>query len=210
MERRGQGILRKVDKPLLILYVVVCFIGLFTIYSSSFDSEAPRIYDFSTPYGKQLFWIGISLLIGGGILLLDVSLIQNSGYIVYSIVLLLLVVVLLMPPINGARSWFVFGGVSIQPSEFAKFATSMCIAQYLSAHGVKIGEVKTKFIIAMIIAIPGGLILLQPDAGTLLVFVSFLFVMYREGLSGNVLLGVFFGLIVGVISLFVEGFRVYC
>ncbi len=201
---REQNVLKKIDKPLLLMYYALVFMGLFTIYSSSYNEEYPEIYAWSQPYGKQLFWIVISSVVGGVILLMDSNFIKKTSYATYGVVLLMLVVVLLMPPIKGARSWFKIGSFSLQPSEFAKFATAMAVSYYLSGINIKMQDFKTKFTVFVLLAIPGGLILLQPDAGTLLVFFSFIFVLYREGLSGNILLGGFFMVIIAVLAVFLK------
>ena len=201
---RGQNILKKIDLPLLGMYYILVIMGLLTIYSSSYSEEFPEIYAFNKPYGKQLFWIFVTSLIGGFILLLDSSFIKKTSYMTYGVVILMLIVVLLMPPIKGARSWFKLGSFSLQPSEFAKFATAMAVSYYMSQINVKMQDIKTKINVLLLLAIPGGLILMQPDAGTLLVFFSFIFVMYREGLSGNILLGGFFMVIIGVLSVFIK------
>lgn len=202
MENRAKNIIGKIDIPLLVLYLVLVFAGLFTVYSASFNEEFPQLYSMEKAYGKQLFWIGVSIVIGVIVLTIEGSFIKNSSYIIYAIVCLMLVVVLFMPAIKGAHSWFKIGSFTVQPSEFAKFATSLAIAHYLSSTGVKIQDNKTKIVSALLIAFPGILILQQPDPGTLLVFFSFIFVMYREGLSGNILLGMFFAVIVGVMAVF--------
>ncbi len=202
MRGRSENIWAKLDKPLLLLYLALVFFGLFTIYSASYSEDHPHIYDWGKAYGKQLFWIVACLVVGVIIVLLESNFIQNIAYITYGVVILLLGVVLLMPDINGAHSWFKIGGFTIQPSEFSKFATSLAIAKYMSTTGVKIDDIKTKLTVVGLLAIPAFLIVIQPDPGTALVFFSFIFVMYREGLSGNILLGVFFAVIIGVLSIF--------
>ena len=202
MENRAKNIIGKVDLPLLVLFLALVVAGLLTVYSASYSEESPQIYSLDKAYGKQLVWIIISLLIGVLILTLEGNFIRNSAYIVYGVVTIMLLIVLFMPAIKGAHSWFKIGGFTIQPSEFAKFSTSLAVAHFLSTTGVKIQETKTKLIVFFLIAVPGFFILQQPDPGTLLVFFSFIFVMYREGLSGNILLGLFFALIIGVMAIF--------
>lgn len=204
---REQNILKKIDLPLLLMYLALAFMGLLTIYSSSFDEEFPAIYDWNKPYGKQLFWIVFSCLLGGVILLMDSILIKKSSYLVYGIVILMLIAVLATPPINGARSWFQMGSFSLQPSEFSKFTSAMAIAFYMSQINVKLQDIRTKTNVLLLLAIPGALILIQPDAGTLLVFFSFIFVMYREGLSGNILLITLFGLVISILSVYIASFE---
>ena len=204
MVEREVHIFKKLDKWLLLLYLAMAFLGLFTIYSASYNEEHAKIYDFSSAYGKQLFWIVASLIIGFVILYIDGVFLQNISYIIYGIVVLMLLVVLFMPAIKGAHSWFKLGGFSIQPSEFSKFATSLALAKYLSTQGVKIKDFSTKLTVLGILILPGFLILMQPDPGTLLVYFSFIFVMYREGLSGNVLLGGLIGAVVAIFAVFLK------
>ncbi len=206
-----------IDWVLVGLYLLLVTLGLSNIYSSVYDPEHPSIFDLSTEYGKQLMWIGISIFLGLVILLLDASFIIKNAYVVYAVTMLLLLLVLFTKPVNGARSWFGFGGVGIQPSEFAKVGVSLALARYLSltsllkkkraqsnysfSVGGIIGNIsnflKLYSKILLIIGIPSVLVLLQPDAGTFIVFTSFLLVLYREGYAGNILL---FGLVAVVIA----------
>jgi len=201
---RGKSIWNLTDKYLLSLFLSILFIGLLTIFSSTHEGGSVNIFDFSTTYGKQAIWVLISLFFGIFIMLLEGQFIKNSAYIFYIIVLALLIGVLFMPSIKGVRSWFQFGSISIQPSEFAKLACSLAVAKYLSSVNVKIQDVKTKVVVLLILIVPCFLILMQPDAGTMLVFFAFIFVMYREGLSGNVLLYGFFAVLIVVIAIFLK------
>ena len=201
---RGKSIWNLTDKYLLSLFLSILFIGLLTIFSSTHEGGSVNIFDFSTTYGKQAIWVLISLFFGIFIMLLEGQFIKNSAYIFYIIVLALLIGVLFMPSIKGVRSWFQFGSISIQPSEFAKLACSLAVAKYLSSVNVKIQDIKTKVVVLLILIVPCFLILMQPDAGTMLVFFAFIFVMYREGLSGNVLLYGFFAVLIVVIAIFLK------
>ena len=201
---RGKSIWNLTDKYLISLFLSIIFIGLLTIFSSTHEGGNVNIVDFSTTYGKQAIWVLISLFFGIFIMLLEGQFIKNSAYIFYIIVLALLIGVLLMPSIKGVRSWFQFGSISIQPSEFAKLACSLAVAKYLSSVNVKIQDIKTKVVVLLILIVPCFLILMQPDAGTMLVFFAFIFVMYREGLSGNVLLYGFFAVLIVVIAIFLK------
>ena len=175
---RGKSIWNLTDKYLLSLFLSILFIGLLTIFSSTHEGGNVNIVDFSTTYGKQAIWVVISIFFGIFIMLLEGQFIKNSAYIFYLIVLALLIGVLFMPSIKGVRSWFQFGSISIQPSEFAKLACSLAVAKYLSSVNVKIQDVKTKVVVLLILIVPCFLILMQPDAGTMLVFFAFIFVMY--------------------------------
>ena len=201
---RGKSIWNLTDKYLLSLFLSILFIGLLTIFSSTHEGGSVNIVDFSTTYGKQAIWVLVSLFFGIFIMLLEGQFIKNSAYIFYIIVLALLIGVLFMPSIKGVRSWFQFGSISIQPSEFAKLACSLAVAKYLSSVNVKIQDIKTKVVVLLILIVPCFLILMQPDAGTMLVFFAFIFVMYREGLSGNVLLYGFFAVLIVVIAIFLK------
>ena len=201
---RGKSIWNLTDKYLLSLFLSILFIGLLTIFSSTHEGGFVNIVDFSTTYGKQAIWVLISLFFGIFIMLLEGQFIKNSAYIFYIIVLALLIGVLFMPSIKGVRSWFQFGSISIQPSEFAKLACSLAVAKYLSSVNVRIQDIKTKVVVLLILIVPCFLILMQPDAGTMLVFFAFIFVMYREGLSGNVLLYGFFAVLIVVIAIFLK------
>lgn len=195
------------DKWFLALYLALVVMGLSTVYASSLGDEAGSLFSWSEDYGKQFYWILISLFMGILILLMEGTFLKNSSYIVYGTVVFLLVLVLFMPAINGAHSWFKIGSFTIQPAEFAKVACAMAFAKYLSTTGVRIENFRTKFNVFLLLFCPMVLIILEPDPGTGLVFLSFIFVMYREGLSGNILLLGFFSLIIGVISVYIASFE---
>ncbi len=181
--RNNKNILFDFDWFLLVLYFLLVIMGFLTVYSVAFNPESPSIFSFSEKYGKQLMWILISLFCGSIILLIDSEIFKKISIPIYLIVLALLVVVLFMPPINGARAWLGIGSLGIQPAEFAKISSSLLTAKYLSSINLKHQTNKNIFIAFGIIFTPMFLILLQPDAGTFLVFTSFLFVFYREGVS---------------------------
>ena len=201
--RNGNAIIYNVDWVLVLLYVVLVGLGLSNIYSSVFNPDHPMIFDLSQEYGKQLMWIGVSLFLGFSILLIDGSFIKKNAYWIYGATMLLLFFVLFTRPIHGARSWFGFGSFGIQPSEFAKIGISLALAKYISEMGVNVSDLKSKFRIALILGVPSALVLLQPDAGTFIVFVSFVLVLYREGLSGNIILFGIIAIIVAIITLLV-------
>ena len=170
---RNLSIWKNIDKYLLALYLLLVVAGYFTIYSSSFNGFDVEESYWSTSYGKQMIWILISIILGSIILLIEGNFIQNISYSLYLFVILLLIVVLFMPPVKGVSSWFVFGGFSIQPSEFAKLATSLAFAKYLSNINTRFQDFKTRIRAGLLVIIPALLIILQPDAGTMLVFVGF-------------------------------------
>ncbi len=197
---RRQVILKNLDWVSIGLFVVLALMGWFNIYSASYNPEHPSMFDTSQEYGKQFIWIVTSLVLAFVILLFEGDFIRRSAPFAYLIITTLLVLVLLFgKEVNGAKSWFGVGSFGIQPSEFAKLGTSLMLAFYLSQVNIKMEEFKTKIRAALIIAIPALLILLQPDTGTVLVFTAFILVLYREGLSGNILL---LGLLAMTLSIF--------
>jgi len=174
------------------------------MYSSSFEGFNFEGKFWNTSYGKQMIWIIISVSVGSFILLIEGSLIQNSSYLLYIIVCIFLIVVLFMPPVKGVSSWFQFGGFSIQPSEFAKLATSLAFARFLSNINTRFQDYRTRIKAGCLVILPSILIILQPDAGTMLVFIGFVFVLYREGLSGNFLLFGLFAVLIATIGIFLK------
>lgn len=194
---------KNIDWLTLMLCVLLMFLGWISVYSASYDADYPRLWDISQPYGKQLMWVGICMVLGFFILNIEGEFFNRFAPVIYGVVLILLVLVLLVgKKIGGARSWFGVGAFSIQPSEFAKMATSLFLAYFINSSGSRFKSLDTRFKAFLIIAIPAGLILLQPDAGTVLVFTAFIFALYREGLSGNILIIGFAALILGVVTIF--------
>jgi rod shape determining protein RodA len=189
--RKNDSLLSKLDWPLFISFMILVFLGLATVYSVAFNEEHPSIFAFSEKYGKQIVWLGASFFIGLLIFLIDADYYSKIALPVYISVLILLVIVLFMPPIHGARAWLGVGSLGVQPAEFAKIATALLLSKYISELVVTFQTIKTVLTACLILFVPALLIALQPDAGTLVVFSSFLFVMYREGLTFDpIILGV--------------------
>ena len=201
---RQKPIWKSIDKYLLGMYMLLIFCGIITILSSSNKGTTIDLLDFSSVYGNQLIWVIISLISASFVLMLESQFIKNTAYIFYGFILLLLIGVLFMEPIKGARSWFQIGGMSIQPSELAKLSCSLVLAKYLSGVNVKIQDFNTKIRVFVLLGLPCFFIILQPDPGTMLVFIAFIFVVYREGLSGNILLFGLYAGIVMVIAIFLK------
>ena len=186
--RNSTSIFYNLDWFTILLYLILVFAGWLNIYAAVYNEEFQSIFDASQQYGKQLLWIGTSVVLGITILFIDERFYNTFAYVIYGVVLFLLVLVILIgAETKGATSWFAIGGFKIQPSEFAKFATNLAIAKYLSTLNIKMSDLKTKLIAAVIIFAPAILILAQNDTGSALVYGSFILVLYREGLSGNFL-----------------------
>lgn len=144
------------------------------------------ILDISQKYGKQLIWIGAAFVLAFLVLLTDSKFFTTFSMVIYGIMIFLLIAVLFLgTETKGARSWFEVGDFRIQPAEFAKFATNLAIAYVMSRHNFKVMRFSSLLTIGLILALPAGLIILQNDTGSALVYSSFILVLFREGLHGS-------------------------
>ncbi len=186
---RKQSTLINIDKPLLLLYIVLVIIGWFNIYSAEYSEAHKHVFDLGTSYGKQLLWILTSLILASVILIMDVRFFSSFSFIIFGLSLLLLVAVLFVGvEINATKAWFRIGGLQLQPSEIAKYATALALASYIAKQKTKNTLLSTRIKVFAIIAIPASLVLLQKDVGTTLVFTSFFLVLFREGYIGGLVL----------------------
>jgi len=194
-----------VDWVMVIIYLALCTIGVVNIHSAMYDDKHPSLLDFSTDYGKQLLYIIVGVTVGIVILLLESRFFSSLAPFFYGITCLLLVLVLVIGRnVGGNQAWISLGGgFRLQPSEFAKLSTCLLLARYLSGTNIRVTETKPFLIAAAIIGFPMFLIMLQPDAGSTLVFSCLLFVLYREGLSPYFLIleGLFITLFVVTLKL---------
>lgn len=196
--RKNDSIIGSIDWPLFSVFILLIIMGLSTVYSVAYDPEHPSIFDFSQKYGKQFMWICVSLFLGLLVFLIDSDIYRKFALPIYLFVIGMLVVVLFMPAVNGAHAWLGIGSMGIQPAEFAKIGTAILLARFLSSINLKQQNIRTVLIANGILLVPMALILLQPDAGTFVVFTSFLFVMYREGVSYDPIVLSFVNLLPGV------------
>ena len=176
------------DKPLLLVYLLLVVAGWFNIYSVVYEPESMTGFSLATRYGKQLVFIGFALLMAVFVMIADLRVFTQFAYLYYGIgILLLLAVLVVGAEISGAKSWIKLGPLSMQPSEFAKVATCLAFAKYVSEPALNMKRPRTQLIAALWFLIPMLLILMQPDAGSALVFLAFVLPLYREGMSGWVL-----------------------
>ncbi len=188
---------KNVDWLTVFIYLALVLYGWLSIYSASGSSESSSIFDFSQRYGKQLVWIAMGLFLAFIILLLDAKFFSSFAYVFYFLIILSLIGVLLFgKTVAGSRSWFQIGSFALQPAEFAKFATALALAKYLSKAQSDMRHLKTKMVAAILIGFPALLILMQNDTGSALVYFAFILVLYREGLPGWILV---VGLVVGAL-----------
>ena len=181
------SIIGKIDWLTLLLYLALVVIGWFSIFSAKYDETHPSIFDLSQVYGKQLIWIGASILLGFVVLLVDAKFFNAFSLWIYFFFLASLFIVLVYgKATKGATSWIDLGaGVKFQPSEFAKMGTALALAGYLGRLDVDLQKRKCQIVSALLVLAPMALVLLQNDTGSAIVFVSFIFVLYREGFPGT-------------------------
>lgn len=184
------SVFKYVDWFTVILYLILVTLGMVSIYAASYDFDHANMLSFAEFSGKQFRWIGLSLALGLVILLIDVRVYENYAYVVYAgLLLLLLITIFIAPDIKGSHSWLVLGPMSLQPAEFGKFATALCLAKLFSSYNFSLNASNKNYARAlMIIFLPVILILGQNETGSALVYMSLFFVLYREGMSGLILL----------------------
>ncbi|RMG71636.1 MAG: rod shape-determining protein RodA [Bacteroidetes bacterium] len=189
------------DALTILLYFGLVLLGWMTIYAVT-SVNGDVWYDFSTIHGKQLIWIGLGTLIGGIILSLDHRFLEALSYVFYAAAIALLVLVLVAgKEVNGAKSWLIIAGQPFQPSEFAKLATAMALAKYMSRMGFSMYDWKQFVVAAGIVLTPASIVILQNDTGSALVFGAFLIVFFREGLNPLVPLLLIFTGAVAIVTL---------
>lgn len=187
--RNKEDVLQNIDWMLVLLYLILVTMGWFNIYAAVYNEAYKSIFDTSQSYGMQLVWIVTSLAIAFMILIIDGEFFPSFAYVLYgAFILLLLFVIVAGVEVKGSRSWIGVGSFRIQPAEFAKFATNLALAKYLSNVNINFEKLSTKLKAAAIFAVPALIIILQNETGSALVYGSFILVLYREGLSGNILL----------------------
>jgi rod shape determining protein RodA len=183
---RGRGLAKSVDWSLVICYLLLITIGWVNIYASIHSTEPASIFDWSCRSGKQAVWIGTSFVLAGIILFaLNPRIYEGLSTPIYIMTLGLLVAVIFLGiEVKGSRSWFEFGPIRFQPAEVSKISTSLMLATVMSQLGYRIGRMRDFIITAIIILVPMMIIVLQSETGSALVYVGFIFMLYREGLSG--------------------------
>ena len=203
MVTRRDNIWQSLDWVTICIYLILIVFGWFSVCGASYDYGDPDFFNFSTRAGKQLFWIICSFGLGFVLLMLEESLYDMFAYFIYiGLIILLIVTIFIAPDTKGSRSWLVMGPVSLQPAEFAKFATALALAKCMSAYSFSMKNWKNLVILVFLILFPMLLIILQKETGSALVYTAFFLMLYREGMSGTVL---FIGL--SAVVYFVIGIR---
>lgn len=208
--RNENRLLANIDRPLVILYLILVLLGWLNIYSAVFDEAHSSIFDLSQRYGKQMLWIALGLFIGILVLLVDAKFFVVFAFPIYGLINLLLIFVLLFGvTIAGSKSWFQIGGFALQPAEFAKFGAALALAALLNRRSADITKIKDQLIAGVIIAFPALLILAQNDTGSALVFMSFYFVLFREGMTGRLMILALILIILFLVTLYAGHWLVF-
>lgn len=188
------------------LFVLLMLLGWVNIYAAEYDPDnVSSIFSLANSSGKQLLWIGTALFLGVLVYVLDFKFFDSFGYLIYIGIMLLLIAVLFFgKEVSGARSWFEIGSFRLQPSEFAKYATLLAVAKYLSEVKTKTLKNKELIIAGLIFLLPMGLTILQRDAGTALVYTSLILVLFREGMSPLILVALVSVILLFMLTLIVQ------
>lgn len=188
MVLREINVWKSLDWWTVLLYAVLVFSGMVSIYAASYDFDNASIFDLTERSGKQLLWISLSFVIAFVLIMIEYRIYETLAIPIYiGMMLLLLVTIFVAPDTKGSRSWLEFGSMKLQPAEFAKFATALALARLMSSYNFKLLKPINFLKACAVIILPMLLILMQKETGSALVYGSLVFVLYREGMSGMVL-----------------------
>ena len=202
-DRRQTSILRNIDWWTVFLYIALMSFGWISVCGASYSYGETDIFSLDTRSGMQIVWICTSIVLGFVIVMLDDRFYDTFSFVIYGLLVLLLFATLFNPhTIKGSRSWLVMGPLRLQPAEFAKFATALALAKFMSTYGYNINQWKHFAVTLAIIMVPMICIVLQHETGSALVYLSFFLMFYREGMPGSIL---FTG--VAMVAYFVVGIR---
>jgi rod shape determining protein RodA len=206
LKRADDISVNRVDWLTIAIYIVIVSLGWLNIYAAVYDEAVPMsILDMTQNSGRQFLFIMASFILIGAVMLVDMRFYETFAYLIYAVIILLLIFVLVTGTVvAGSKSWFSLGAFRFQPSEFAKFATALACAKFISTIGFRFDTIKNQLGIAAIVGLPVLLIMLQGDTGTALVFTAFVLVFYREGLTPMILILGVAAAIIFILTLLVE------
>jgi rod shape determining protein RodA len=207
MDRRSTW--KNLDWLMIGIYAALVCSGWLSVYAAGYDFTNTLGTFFNHVYGKQLIWIGISALFAMAILITDNKFYTAFAYILYALIILLLIAAIAMGGVvKGSKSWINLGGFQFQPAEFAKFATSLALAKYLSALNINLKQAKTWIVAIILFMVPMLIIILQNETGSALVFAVFFLVIYRFGFPGIFLLIGLFTALLGILALLFDKYYI--
>ncbi|MEM1405741.1 MAG: rod shape-determining protein RodA [Bacteroidota bacterium] len=203
---RVDNISGNLDWLSVLLFFLIALLGWLNIFAAVYDETVyQNIFDLSLSSGRQLIFIGASVLLITAIMVMDFRFYDTFAYVIYGAIILLLIVVLLFGrEVAGSRSWFEIGAFRLQPSELAKFATGLAIAKYISSSGFRMDRFSDQLMAFAVIFLPAALIVLQGDAGTAIVYSVLVLVLFREGMSPTLLIIGTFSAVIFILTLLVE------
>ena len=201
--KEESSVLKSIDWTTIALYLALLAFGWISVCGASYSFDNADIFSLDTRSGMQIIWIGTSIVLGTVLLLLDDRLYSTCAYAIYGFMLLLLFATIFNPhEIKGSRSWLVLGPVRLQPAEFAKFATALAVAKFMSSYYFTMNNWRLFLRVVAMIVTPMLLIIMQKETGSALVYIAFFLMLYREGMTGSFL---FTGL--AMVIYFVIGIR---
>lgn len=202
MDIRNVSVWSKLDWWTIAIVATLLVMGWFSVCGASYDFDKTNFFQFSTRAGKEFIWILCSCAIGFIILMLDDSLFDIFAFLIYAGMMgLLFITIFIAPDVKGSHSWLVIGPISIQPAEFAKFATALMLAKYMNSYSFNIKHNNCRITLAAIILTPVLLIIGERETGSALVYLAFFLVLYREGMPGAVLYGGFCAILYFIVGI---------
>ena len=181
MVTRRDSLWKTLDWVTICIYLLLIIAGWFSVCGASYDYGDRDFLDFSTRTGKQFIWIICSFGLGFVLLMLEDRMYDMFSYLIYAgMIALLIVTIFIAPDVKGSRSWLQLGPVSLQPAEFAKFATALVLAKYMNSYLFNINKPKNFIVVLALVFLPMILIILQKETGSALVYLAF-FLMFNEG-----------------------------
>ena len=189
MPYRKTNIWQDIDWITIFIYMIMVVGGWFSVCGASFDFDQPNMFDFSGRAGQQMVWIITAIALAFIITLIEAEWYNIFAYWIYALIIILLIVTIFVAPdIKGSRSWLVMGPVRLQPAEFAKFATALAVAKLLNEYKFQLLTIPNFSKVLGFIFLPMLLILLQKETGSALVYFAFFMMLYREGMTGSILI----------------------
>ncbi|MFK7001739.1 rod shape-determining protein RodA [Flavobacterium oreochromis] len=180
---KNQSVGKNIDWITVLIYILLVLIGWANIYSADVTPDSNYIFDITQNYGKQLIFIAFTVFVIIVVLSIEAKFYERFSSVLYGISLLALIGLFVAgKTIAGQRCWYAIGSFTLQPSEFAKSATALALAKFLSDSQINLKNFNHQLLGLAILFIPVGLIMLQPDAGSALIFITMIFVLNREGL----------------------------
>lgn len=188
MPTRSVSVWRTLDWVTIVLYLCLVIGGWLSICGASYNFGEINFFSFDSRMGKQFMWIGLSFFLGFVLLMLESEFYENLSYFIYvGMMLLLALTIVIATDVKGSRSWLHLGPISLQPAEFAKFATALALAKFMSIYGFTLKNKRHLLTVITIIFLPMGLIVMQHETGSALVYLAFVVMLYREGMPGILL-----------------------